>query len=202
MQVKCPFSLAASSRPRASLVVRSGDERQLLGDNFGARDPTPGELASNFSDKVLGNYDTAHIIKIPDKSKALMGVTAQPIKPDAELVLLEDKEIDLLKNQVPGWKVLTAPDNKAISITQEWKGKDAAAASEIAKRLGSVLSSEEKGMAASSLSGIKIQGDAVEVKLTTSTLGGLTLNDFILASRMNDVNVKDLAAKKRVKYWA
>lgn len=31
--------------------------------NFGARDPTAGELASNFSDKVLGNFDTEHIIK-------------------------------------------------------------------------------------------------------------------------------------------
>jgi hypothetical protein len=31
--------------------------------NFGARDPTAGELASNFSDKVLGNWDTEHIIK-------------------------------------------------------------------------------------------------------------------------------------------
>ena len=31
--------------------------------DFGARDPTPGELASNFTDKVLGNYDTAHIIR-------------------------------------------------------------------------------------------------------------------------------------------
>jgi 4a-hydroxytetrahydrobiopterin dehydratase len=31
--------------------------------NFGARDPTAGEIASNFGDKVLGNWDTEHIIK-------------------------------------------------------------------------------------------------------------------------------------------
>lgn len=30
---------------------------------FGARDPRPEELASNFSDKVLGHYDTAHIVR-------------------------------------------------------------------------------------------------------------------------------------------
>lgn len=65
-----------------------------------------------------------------------------------------------------------------------------------------MLTSEEKGRASSSLSGIKVQGDVVEVKLTTEALGGLTLNDFILASRMNDVNVKDIVAKKRIKYWA
>lgn len=40
------------------------------------------------------------------------------------------------------------------------------------------------------------------MKLTTEALGGLTLNDFILASRMNDVNVKDIVAKKRINYWA
>ena len=99
-------------------------------------------------------------------------------------------------------RVISSPDNKPMAITQEWKGKDVAAASEIANRLGSVLTSEEKGRASSSLSGISVQGDMVEIKLSTQTLGGLTLNDFILASRMNDVNVKDLAAKKRIKYWA
>jgi 4a-hydroxytetrahydrobiopterin dehydratase len=151
---------------------------------------------------VLGNWDTAHIIKIPDKSKSLMGVNAQPIKLDADLTLLTAKEIDLLKNQVPGWRVVSSADNKPIAIAQEWKGSSSAAAAEIAKRLGSVLTSEEKGMASSSLAGIKVQGDAVEVRLATQPLGGLTLNDFILASRMNDVNVKDLAAKKRIKYWA
>ena len=31
--------------------------------DFGARDPTAGELESNFGEKVLGNYDTEHIIK-------------------------------------------------------------------------------------------------------------------------------------------
>lgn len=38
-------------------------ERALLGENFGARDPTAGEVASNFADKVLGNFNTEHIIK-------------------------------------------------------------------------------------------------------------------------------------------
>jgi 4a-hydroxytetrahydrobiopterin dehydratase len=38
-------------------------ERSLFGENFGARDPTAGEVASNFSEKVLGNFNTEHIIK-------------------------------------------------------------------------------------------------------------------------------------------
>ena len=31
--------------------------------DFGARDPTAGEVASNFTDRVLGNADTSHIIR-------------------------------------------------------------------------------------------------------------------------------------------
>ena len=31
--------------------------------NFGARDPTVGEIESNFTDRVLGNADTSHIIR-------------------------------------------------------------------------------------------------------------------------------------------
>jgi 4a-hydroxytetrahydrobiopterin dehydratase len=31
--------------------------------DFGARDPTPGEIESNFTDKVQGNWDTEHMIK-------------------------------------------------------------------------------------------------------------------------------------------
>ena len=31
--------------------------------DFGARDPFAAELESNFSEKVIGNYDTEHIIR-------------------------------------------------------------------------------------------------------------------------------------------
>jgi hypothetical protein len=35
----------------------------LQPQDFGARDPTAGELGSNFGEKVLGNWNTEHIIK-------------------------------------------------------------------------------------------------------------------------------------------
>jgi 4a-hydroxytetrahydrobiopterin dehydratase len=31
--------------------------------DFGARDPTPGEIGSNFGEKIVMNWDTEHIIK-------------------------------------------------------------------------------------------------------------------------------------------
>ena len=33
---------------------------------MGARDPTAGELGSNFATKVQGHADTEHVIKVPD----------------------------------------------------------------------------------------------------------------------------------------
>lgn len=35
----------------------------LLIQDFGARDPTPGEIGSNFGEKIVMNWDTEHIIK-------------------------------------------------------------------------------------------------------------------------------------------
>lgn len=61
-----PLQAAAAARGSA-LVCRGVDpkyERSLVGENFGARDATAGELASNFSEKVLGNFDTEHMIKL------------------------------------------------------------------------------------------------------------------------------------------
>ena len=56
--------------PPHTCMSSGGGRCALLGytafgilQDFGARDPTPGELASNFTDKVLGNWDTAHIIR-------------------------------------------------------------------------------------------------------------------------------------------
>lgn len=65
-----PLHLRASAR---ALVLTHADRLLMLPEcfcccragwqDFGARDPTAGELGSNFGDKVLGNYNTEHIIK-------------------------------------------------------------------------------------------------------------------------------------------
>lgn len=35
-----------------------------------------------------------------------------------------------------------------------------------------------------------------------ATAGGLSENDFIVASKINDIPTKDIIAKKKAKYWA
>jgi hypothetical protein len=49
--------------PTRGILLKTALLSSHLSQDFGARDATPGEIASNFGDKVLGNYDTEHIIK-------------------------------------------------------------------------------------------------------------------------------------------
>lgn len=60
-----PFSSRRSSR--RFKVAAENKNIDLLGD-FGARDPFPAEIESNFGDKVLGNVSTEHKILIPQAS--------------------------------------------------------------------------------------------------------------------------------------
>ena len=57
MHAELVFVLRSSSRASSPLLMRACMQ------NFGARDPTAAEIESNFSDKVQGNWDTAHVIK-------------------------------------------------------------------------------------------------------------------------------------------
>ncbi|GAX81768.1 hypothetical protein CEUSTIGMA_g9196.t1 [Chlamydomonas eustigma] len=172
-------------------------EKAMFGEDFGARDPTAGEIASNFSDNVLGNYDTAHVIKVPEKAKQFLGLGSKDILTMSELVVLEGKDLELLKNQAPGWRVSVSHSSGKQSLVQEWKGKDAAAAAEIQKLLQQVPGAEEHQP-----SSVSLQAETVTVELSTHSLGGLTENDFIIASRMNEVPVKDLIAKRKTRFWA
>jgi len=171
-------------------------ERAMFGENFGARDPTAGELASNFSDKVLGNYDTEHIIMAPSKIKQFLGLSARTCHPMSDLEVLGEKDLALLKNQVPGWR-LAATAEGVQSVRQEWKAKDAAAAQGIVSRFNDVVTGA--GHPAVTL---KAEGETVHVELSTPQKGGLTENDLIIAAKLNDVNVKDLLPQRRARYWA
>lgn len=51
---------------RTSVKIQAAGP-DLLGD-FGARDPFPAEIESNFAEKVLGNVSTEHKILIPNAS--------------------------------------------------------------------------------------------------------------------------------------
>ena len=103
-----------------------------------------------------------------------MGLSAHSIKPDADLIVLQGKELELMKNQVPGWRVVVSPTSKLQSLAQDWKAKDAASAAEIARRLGDVAASAGEGFKAA---GITVQGENVSVELCNASLGEFDILD-------------------------
>ena len=69
---------AARSRARAGDVNKRQEDLGGLGGDIGARDPTAGELGSNFGTSTLGHADTDHILQVP---------TAM-----AEMIMLKNKK--------------------------------------------------------------------------------------------------------------
>lgn len=169
----------------------------MLGGDFGAREPTAGEIATNFADTGLTHYDTAHIVKPPESIGQFLGLTARNCQDPAAapLTLIVGKQQDLLQQQVPGWKVATTEGGK-LCIQHEWKAKDVACAGQLAALVQQVADKEGHPII------IKHSAEVVNAELTTPALGGLTINDFIVAAKINTVRVVDLMPMKKKRYWA
>lgn len=74
------ITLTSKSLRSTSTIVRV-DANNFLGD-FGARDPFPAEIESQFGDKVLGNNDTEHKILIPNiAALSLSQQNCTPVSP-------------------------------------------------------------------------------------------------------------------------
>ncbi|MEW5312531.1 MAG: hypothetical protein WDW38_004160 [Sanguina aurantia] len=247
--------------------------------DFGARDPTAGEIGSNFSEKTLGNYDTNHIVKPPDSIGQFIGLTSKRCAESGVPILLMPAEQELLRQQAQGWRVL---QNKAghSCIQQSWKGKDAAAAQQLLDLISGVSASEGHPMSAQlgpdglsitaelstesavgracvyvciadervwprSLGAVQASpahtgarrdgttcvaaGGRASVQLCSAgfpqawgvlrlghvcahvrslrplvdtAAGGLTLNDFIVAAKVNQLKLTDMLEKKKARFWA
>jgi len=176
-----------------------GAERALVGENFGARDPTAGEIESNFTEKVLGNWDTEHIIKPPDAIKEFTGLTSKKCLPSQsdEVQLLDDREVNILRGQCAGWRVQET--EKGIKcIASEWKVKNHDSADEMKKRILAIADAENHHPT--------LEFDdvllTVKAELYTHVKKGLTVNDFIVAAKINELDFSDLEPKKKQKFWA
>ena len=85
-------SASWSSRTRRGHLRLLAQGADLLGD-FGARDPFPEEIESNFCEKVLGNTDTMHRILIPNISAlSLAQMSCEPISSSQPPISTEDAE--------------------------------------------------------------------------------------------------------------
>uniref|UniRef100_A0A0E0K7G6 4a-hydroxytetrahydrobiopterin dehydratase n=1 Tax=Oryza punctata TaxID=4537 RepID=A0A0E0K7G6_ORYPU len=181
------LAVGVSRRQQKSVVVAMAD---LLGD-FGARDPFPEEIESNFGERVLGNVDTLHNILIPTLS--VLSIARLPLDPNPAPVDAADAR--RLLHKVVGWRLLDDADQagKGMRLQCVWKVRDEACGHELVARINAAVDGAPATV-------VFEAPNQVTAELQTPSVGGLTVNDFIVAARIDKVKTLDLIPKKRV--WA
>ncbi|CAO2835882.1 unnamed protein product [Amaranthus hypochondriacus] len=168
----------------------------VLGD-FGARDPFPAELESNFGEKVIGNMSTEHKILIPH-AQALALSQQNCVTISANDSPLSKHDAKQLLFKVVGWRLLEEEDTQNGNIVMKlqclWKLKDVDSGKELIKRINDVA---EK---AGHYPVLNQDGNHVTAVLWTEIIGGLSLNDFVVAAKIDEIRISDLLPRKRV--WA
>ncbi|CAG9461368.1 unnamed protein product [Pedinophyceae sp. YPF-701] len=190
-------AVGAPARDVRAFGFDAGKEKAFFGEDFGARDPFEAELATNFNETSLGEADTSHIIKPPEKMASLIGLSSKACYDLSVLEKLGSGDVTLLRNQAAGWRLASA-ENGDEAIEQSWRLKSADAAEELKTRLEACA--EKAGHPILSME--VVAGDSLAVTLGTPSKGGLTVNDFILAAKLNDVPFGDLAPPKKQRFWA
>ncbi|KAK9148535.1 hypothetical protein Scep_007292 [Stephania cephalantha] len=160
--------------------------------DFGARDPFPAELESNFADKVVGNVSTEHKILIPTLSVlSLAQQDCSPISPSLPPISEEDAQ-KLLK-KIIGWRLVD--DQGTLKLQCLWKLRDFKCSVELINRVSVVV--DDAGHYPNLF---LEQPNQVRAELWTTSIGGLSMNDFIVAAKIDEAKTSDLVPKKRI--WA
>ncbi|KAK7393106.1 hypothetical protein VNO78_21560 [Psophocarpus tetragonolobus] len=181
---------AAVTRRRV-FTVRAIDSNKFLGD-FGARDPFPAELESSFGEKVLGFSSTEHKILIPNiTALALSQQKCSPVSPSQPPISQEDAQT--LARKVVGWRLVN--EEGGLKIQCLWKLRDFKCGVELINRISKVAETEGH------FPNIYLeQPNHVRAELWTASIGGLSMNDFIVAAKIDEIKTSDLVPRKRV--WA
>ncbi|KAL2319070.1 hypothetical protein Fmac_032946 [Flemingia macrophylla] len=163
----------------------------FLGD-FGARDPFPAELESGFGEKVLGFSSTEHKILIPNISAiSLSQQDCAPVSPLQSPISQDDAQT--LVRKVVGWRLVN--EEGALKLQCLWKLRDFKCGVELINRISKVAET------AGHFPNIYLeQPNQVRAELWTASIGGLSMNDFIVAAKIDEIKTSDLVPRKRV--WA
>lgn len=185
-----PTTLLRRKHRSASVTVSVGADK--LGD-FGARDPFPAEIESNFGEKVVGFSDTEHKILIPNvRALALSQQQCVPVS-SLQAPMAEDEAQKLLK-KVVGWRLVDDGTGQ-FKLQCLWKLRDFKCSVELINRICKVV--ENVGH----FPDLHLeQPNQLRAELWTSSIGGLSMNDFIVAAKIDEIKTSDLAPRKRV--WA
>ncbi|KAG0585744.1 hypothetical protein M758_2G033900 [Ceratodon purpureus] len=177
----------------AGLVVRAGAGADDGG--WGARDPYPAEIESNFGDRINGNVDTEHIIMVP--TLAVLSLSEKTIKPLAEgAVPLTEAEAKALLRKVVGWRLVNqgSSDGAGLKLQCDWVLRDSDSVNELYSRIAKVAEATSYEHEIQTL-----ENNKVRIEVWTPAIGGLSENDFIFASKLDQVETKDLT--KRLRTW-
>lgn len=172
-------------------VSRSSEELAGLGGDIGARDATAGELESGFNAKSLGEADTEHILKIP---KGVEEFTALHLRDcvvlDADAQPTEERQKLVYQKQVIDWKIRVS-DGHEVLRREYSTGGDKEKAAEVVTRLTTVAECE--GQRIDSF----IEGPGVRIELWSRAVNGLHLNDFVMAAKIDQLDLTDVTIKKK-----
>ncbi|XP_010460754.1 PREDICTED: uncharacterized protein LOC104741567 [Camelina sativa] len=104
--------------------------------------------------------------------------------------MTEQSALDLLQ-KVAGWDL--ANDNDTLKLHRSWTVKSFTKGLDFFKRVADVAESEGHHP------DLHLVGwNNVKIEIWTHAIGGLTENDFILAAKINELQVEDLLRKKKV----
>ncbi|CAA3022945.1 pterin-4-alpha-carbinolamine dehydratase [Olea europaea subsp. europaea] len=178
------------TKPRLQVKIHATGT-DMVGD-FGARDPFPAEIESNFTEKVLGNVDTEHKILIP--TAAALSLSQQQCTPISHLQQpIPEDEAKKMLFKVVGWRLVH--EEGGIKLQGLWKLRDFKCAVELINRICRVV--EPTGHFPT----LHLeQPNQVRAELWTASIGGLSMNDFIVAAKIDEIKTSDLVLRKRV--WA
>ncbi|XP_042489813.1 probable pterin-4-alpha-carbinolamine dehydratase, chloroplastic [Macadamia integrifolia] len=182
------LSNPCSRRKWVRAQAQGGDP---LGD-FGARDPFPAEIASGFAERVLGNVDTEHKILIPSISAlSLAQQECCPISPLQPPMSEEDAQ--KLLRKVVGWRLIE--EERSLKLQCLWKLRDFKCGVELINRIYKAVE------ATGHYPNLHLeQANQIRAELQTALIGGLSMNDFIVAAKIDEIKTSDLVPKKRI--WA
>jgi 4a-hydroxytetrahydrobiopterin dehydratase len=114
-----------------------------------------------------------------------------PCEAGAAPALLPEAEVNRLRLQCAGWRV------EGAALACAWEVRNFAAGLELMRRIGEVAEAEGHHPDLH-LTAYK----HVAAELTTHAAGGLTENDFIMAAKINQLELGDLLPKRKAKFWA
>mmetsp|Transcript_29384 Transcript_29384/g.72735 ORF Transcript_29384/g.72735 Transcript_29384/m.72735 type:complete len:249 (-) Transcript_29384:68-814(-) len=162
-----------------------------LGGDIGARDATAGELESNFNSKSIGEADTEHMNKVPTQVEAMLALRNRNCCGNEDVTeVIPEKQCIVYSKQVLDWKIRKNEDGHEV-LRREWRTADKELAAQVVSRVSAVCESEGQRV------DTWVEGPGLRVELTTRKVKGLHVNNFIMAAKIEQLDMSDIVIKKK-----